>query len=139
MTFQISNVTLPAQLFSVRGAFLDILAKHLDSSYVHFNKRCIDIATVEGSTSTSIVTFDDGATVEADVVLLANGIKCPLRKAVTGRDIDVVWGANVCYRGLVTREETEKKGIDTNHWSVPSIVLGNNKVRVWFSRSEFSG
>ncbi|KIP06188.1 hypothetical protein PHLGIDRAFT_91141, partial [Phlebiopsis gigantea 11061_1 CR5-6] len=110
-----------------RVTFLDILVKHLDPQYTHFNKRCVDVTVAEKFPSSSTAIFDDGSTIEADVVLLANGIKCPLRHIITGSKSNAAFGNNVCYRGLVAREETKKRGIETTYWDEPTIAIGNNR------------
>lgn len=86
------------------------------------------ITPAEHSPAPSVVTFDDGATVKADIVVVANGVKSSLRKVVTGSDSSAAFSTNICYRGLVTQAEADRRGVDTSYWNAPSNALGKNKV-----------
>lgn len=79
-----------------------------------------------------MVHFADGTTVEADVVLLANGIRGAGREAVTGRDPkeDIVFSNVVCYRGLVPLEEVKAAGVKTELSKRPTCFTGVDKVRL---------
>lgn len=112
-----------------RTSVLNAIVKHLDPSSIQLNKKCVSILEPNGSTRTTI-QFDDGTSAEADVVLLANGIKCAQRKLVTGIEAkeSISFGNTVCYRGLVTREGAAAKGVDTSFWDYPKTCLGHGKV-----------
>ncbi|GJE87995.1 FAD-dependent oxidoreductase [Phanerochaete sordida] len=112
-----------------RAALLQALVKHTDPAYIHFNKRAIDVTTAEGKSERSIITFDDGTTAEADVVLIANGVKSSLRRVVTGLPTEdtLSFSNTVCYRGLVTKEQAAARGVDTSLWTSPSNCCGNGK------------
>lgn len=122
-----------------RSQFRDALAAHIDPEYTHFNKRCISI-TSDPSTKVQTIHFTDGTTAEADVVLVANGIKSSIRDALvangTGLGLDVSRNAfkcasfsnSICYRGLVYRENAEALGVDTSMWQRPMLLIGQDKV-----------
>ncbi|EKM56057.1 uncharacterized protein PHACADRAFT_257104 [Phanerochaete carnosa HHB-10118-sp] len=112
-----------------RGAFLETLAKHIDPAYIHFNKRAIAVTTTEGKTDQSVITFEDGTTAKADVVLIADGVKSSLRSVVTSQDVreTLSFSNTVCYRGLVTQEQAAARGVDTSYWDRPSVCLGAGK------------
>lgn len=127
-----------------RAQFRDALAAHIDPEYTHFNKRCISVTSDPG-TKVQTIHFTDGTTAEADVVLVANGIKSSIRDALiadgTGPDLDVSGNAfkcasfsnSICYRGLVYRENAEALGIDTSMWQRPMLLIGQDKVSRYFS------
>lgn len=116
-----------------RSVFLDSLVGHIDPQYTHFNKRCTSVTQPSAdSRSRPTVHFADGTTVEADVVLLANGIRGAGREAVTGRDPkeDIVFSNVVCYRGLVPLEEVKRAGVKTELSKRPTCFTGVDKVRL---------
>lgn len=127
--FRLTIKAVTDHLLYRRTAYLDALVKRLDPAQVHVNKRCTDI-TPDAASGRSRIAFADGTSAEADVVLLANGMKCPQRKLVTGLESkeSVAFGNTVCYRGLVTREGAAAMGVDTSFWNYPMVCLGHNKV-----------
>ncbi|GJE88012.1 FAD-dependent oxidoreductase [Phanerochaete sordida] len=110
-----------------RTAFLDALTAHVDPACVHLGKRCVYVAAGPGARHT--LRFADGSSAQADVVLLANGMKCAQRGLVTGAPpgAAVSFGDTLCYRGLVTREGAAARGVDTSFWSYPMVCLGHGK------------
>ena len=108
------------------------LVKHIDPAYIHFNKRAVAITTAEGKLGNkSMITFDDETTAEADVVVIANGVKSSLRSVVTGLDTKetLSFSNTVCYRGLITREQVAARGIDASFCDVPTNYVGTGKAR----------
>ena len=89
--------------------------------------------------------FKDGTTAEADVVLVANGVKSTIRGMVmadagvdksaadpkaTEAVVEGVSYANAAsYRGLVVREHAKALGVDTSIWRSPMLLVAKNKVR----------
>ena len=119
--------------------FLDAIIGFIDPNYAHFNKRCISVTQPPPDSdpnARSTVHFSDGTSVEADVVLLANGVKGGGREAVTGRDPkeDIVFSNVICYRGLVTVEEARKAGVKTDLSMRPACFMGVGKVREVYCR-----
>lgn len=109
---------------------VEFLLKRLDPNYTHNGKRCMAIETVPSNPSRSVVRFMDGTSAEADVVLVANGVKSQLREVVSGipSNKSVSFSNAACYRGLVVRETASAKGVDTSLWNVPSRLTGVGKV-----------
>ena len=101
---------------------------NIDPRYTHFNKRCIDISTMPDS-SRSVIQFSDGTSAEADVVLIASGIKSRMRSAVTGKpsDANVAYGNNICYRGLVPADQAKAGGV-TEEFKRGHCYVGEDKV-----------
>lgn len=130
-----------------RATFLDALVKFVDPAYTHFNKRCISISSSDANPDTQIIHFTDGTTAEADVVLVANGIKSSVRELLiseatidrktsgskgTIKDAEtkgVAYSNTACYRGLVRKDQAEALGVDTSMWQYPMNLIGKNKVR----------
>lgn len=134
-------------LNQTRATFLQALVGHIDPEYTHFKKRCASITqTAEKAT----VRFTDGTTVDADVVLVANGINSSVRGTVmkdakveadianpdeTQAAVDGLSYSNTsCYRGLVMQQHSQKLGVDTSMWQSPLNLIGKGKVRCSQSR-----
>ncbi|THH33455.1 hypothetical protein EUX98_g789 [Antrodiella citrinella] len=96
-----------------RFSLIDALLKHFDISRAHFNKRCINVSPSAANPSVQILTFTDGTTREANVVIGADGIKSTIRSIITGRsvDADVAWSNTAAYRGLVQLREAKAAGV----------------------------
>jgi salicylate hydroxylase len=80
-----------------RADLVDMLAQALPDGVVHTGKRGI---ACEQTGDTARVTFADGTTVEADVVIAADGIHSELRHHVAPPAKPVFHGS-VAYRGLL--------------------------------------
>ncbi|KAI0782424.1 hypothetical protein BC629DRAFT_554712 [Irpex lacteus] len=118
-----------------RSVFLDALVHHVDHQYTHFHKHCTSVSQPPpGSNSRPAAHFSDGTSVEADVILLADGIHGVGREAVTGRDPkeDVVFSNYVCYRGLVPSEDLHKAGVKTDLTKRPVCFTGVDKHLIVF-------
>jgi salicylate hydroxylase len=80
-----------------RADFVDFLAKALPRELVHTGHRCTDF---EQEGDVARVSFANGATVEADIVIAADGIHSELRPFVFPPSRPVFSGS-VAYRGVV--------------------------------------
>src|SRR6185312_13197463 len=83
-----------------RADFVDFLAKSLPSGVVHTGHRCIGFEQVG---DIARVTFANGATAEADIVVGADGIHSELRPYIFPPSQPVFHGS-VAYRGTVPHE-----------------------------------
>jgi len=83
-----------------RADLVDILADALPKGIVHTGHRCTGF---EQDPSMARVSFANGATVEADMVIAADGIHSELRRYVFPPSTPVPAGS-VAYRGLVPHE-----------------------------------
>lgn len=83
-----------------RADFVNLLAASLPAGVVHTGHRCIGFEQVG---KTARVKFASGATVEADVVVAADGIHSELRPHVYPPSRPVFHGS-VAYRGTVPHE-----------------------------------
>jgi salicylate hydroxylase len=64
---------------------------------VHLGKRCV---TIDEMPDTVDVSFADGSSVNADVVIGADGVRSSVRRHVAGPD-EAVFAGMSCFRGLV--------------------------------------
>jgi len=83
-----------------RADLVQMLADKLPSGIVHTGHRCTGF---EQADEIAKVSFDNGAVVEADVVIAADGIHSELRPFVYPPS-NPVFSGSVAYRGLVPRE-----------------------------------
>tara|TARA_R110000868_G_scaffold11116_9_gene54503 strand:- start:7454 stop:8683 length:1230 start_codon:yes stop_codon:yes gene_type:complete len=83
-----------------RADLLDTLLAPLPEDMIHLDAAC---AAVESGKDGAVVTFEDGRTVEADVVIGADGIHSAVRDSLFGR-IEPRFTGCICWRGLVPRE-----------------------------------
>ena len=115
---------------------LDALVKFVDSDYTHFNKRCLAI-TSDTETKVQTMHFKDGTTAQADVVLVANGVKSTLRGMMMSEPepetpMDAIRGVAFSglmnFRGLVRQENALAMGVDTSAWGGLTSCLARDKV-----------
>jgi salicylate hydroxylase len=83
-----------------RADLLDTLAKALKTTQFRFNARCVG---VESNEQSAAVHLADGSTIEADIVVGADGIHSVVRTALFGADAPHFTGC-VCWRGMVPAE-----------------------------------
>ena len=83
-----------------RADFIDLLAAPLPDGTVHCGYRSTGFAQTD---DTATVTFDNGAAIEADVVIAADGIHSSLRPNVFPPSTPVFHGT-ISYRGLVASD-----------------------------------
>ena len=84
-----------------RADLLDILVRALPDGLVHLGKACTGAETrADGA----VARFADGSSVEADVVIGADGIHSAVRESLFGAIAPTFTGC-VCWRGLVPSEQ----------------------------------
>ena len=83
-----------------RADLVDMLAHALPAGTVHTGHRCTDF---EQDGRVGRVSFANGSSAEADLVIAADGIHSELRPAVHPSS-EPVFSGSVAYRGLVPRE-----------------------------------
>jgi salicylate hydroxylase len=79
-----------------RADLLGILASALKTTEVRFGARCIGVETRQ---SAAVARFADGATIEADIVIGADGIHSVVRNDLFGADAPRFTGC-ICWRGM---------------------------------------
>jgi salicylate hydroxylase len=95
-----------ASLFGSAGAtahradLLDVLSNSVPSELVTLGTRCIG---VEPDGSVAVARFEDGAEVEADLIVGADGIHSAVRASLFGPDAPRFTG-KICYRSVVPVE-----------------------------------
>jgi len=83
-----------------RADLLEVLATALKTTQFRFNARCVGVDSTEHSAA---VHLADGSTIEADIVVGADGIHSVVRTALFGADAPHFTGC-VCWRGMVPAE-----------------------------------
>jgi 2-polyprenyl-6-methoxyphenol hydroxylase-like FAD-dependent oxidoreductase len=79
-----------------RGRLQQTLLSEIDPKKIHLNKK---LATLQQSKPKIILSFEDNSTVEADVVIGADGIKSAVRKNIFG-EIPFRYSGQTCWRGM---------------------------------------
>jgi len=95
-----------------RADFVEFLAANLPPGCVHTGHRAVGFAQSDNVTR---VDFDNGAIVDADVVVAADGIHSALRPHVFPPSRPVFHGT-ISYRGLIPRERLP--GWPTDRWQM---------------------
>jgi salicylate hydroxylase len=80
-----------------RPDLVDMLRRAVPDDRVHTGHRAVSVEQTAGK---ACVTFDNGATAEADVVIAADGIHSALQRFVTGQ-AKPVFSGSVAYRGVI--------------------------------------
>ncbi|KAF2104630.1 FAD/NAD(P)-binding domain-containing protein [Rhizodiscina lignyota] len=98
-----------------RAQLLDEMVKLIPMENVSFQKTFVDFEIVtpeeRGEGGAVKLSFADGTTATADVVIGCDGIKSAVRKAVmrgTGREVEPVYTGDFAYRCLVPTEEAKR-------------------------------
>jgi len=86
-----------AQLALHRADLVAVLAAALPAEVVHTGCRCVQFTQSDRS---AVVSFDNGVSVRADVVVAADGIHSGLQRYVV-ESSDPVFSGVVAYRGLI--------------------------------------
>lgn len=93
-----------------RPDLLAVLAGALPRGIVHLHRRCVAVSQ-DGNGAT--VSFADGTTVQADVVVGADGIHSTVRESLFGAEFPRFSGS-IAYRGLVPAERLEYLKLERN-------------------------
>jgi salicylate hydroxylase len=86
---------LPATVH--RADLLDVLAAALPPEMVSLGKRCVSVSS---GSSSAVAEFADGSSVEADIIVGADGIHSAVRTALFGPDAPRFTG-KICYRSVI--------------------------------------
>jgi 2-polyprenyl-6-methoxyphenol hydroxylase-like FAD-dependent oxidoreductase len=96
-----------------RGRLQQALLSEIDGSKVYLNKR---LERVEQGDSKVKVFFQDGTSVEGDIVIGADGIKSAVRKNIFG-DLPLRYSGQTCWRGMAKFNlPTDRKGNSYEMW-----------------------
>ncbi|KAF6754328.1 salicylate hydroxylase [Ephemerocybe angulata] len=109
-----------------RPVFLDALVPKIDAKYTHFDKRAIQVSRTPSGRH--VVTFHDNTSVEADLVIGADGIKSITREFVAGPHPHnhLAYVNTDTYRGMVSISALKKDGVKTD-LTKPLIWAGMKK------------
>ncbi|KZO91566.1 salicylate hydroxylase [Calocera viscosa TUFC12733] len=108
-----------------RADALDLLVSRLPKEKVFLGKH---LETYERNSGGAVtLTFTDGSTAEADVLVGADGIKSRIRRVMYGEDaknVDPRWSGCIAYRGLLPMEMVVSyQGEHSAHR--PNLWMGN--------------
>jgi salicylate hydroxylase len=100
-----------------RADLLDVLAAALKSTQIRFGARCI---AVESNDSSAVARFADGSSIEADIVVGADGIHSVVRSSLFGADTPHFTGC-ICWRGMapVDAVPSDINTVDGTMWMGP--------------------
>ncbi|MFI1289792.1 FAD-dependent oxidoreductase [Streptomyces sp. NPDC020792] len=93
-----------------RGDFIDALLGVLPEGMVHLGHK---LQTVEDKGDSSVLTFADGRTVEADLVVGADGIKSVVRRQLFS-DKNPVFSGEHAYRAVIPVDDAHGMVVDDN-------------------------
>lgn len=91
-----------------RADLLDCLASGLDRSRIHLGHR---LTALEEKADRSVLTFANGARVEAEFVIGADGVRSVVRHALYGADNPTYTGQMV-WRALLKAEDVPKEALE---------------------------
>ncbi|MFE9309228.1 FAD-dependent oxidoreductase [Streptomyces sp. NPDC088353] len=93
-----------------RGDFIDALLGVLPEGMVHLGHK---LQTVEDKGDSAVLTFADGRTVEADLVVGADGIKSVVRRQLFS-DENPVFSGEHAYRAVIPVDDAHGMVVDDN-------------------------
>jgi salicylate hydroxylase len=93
-----------------RADLLNVLADSIDAASIHLGHRLTGIDEGGGAIKLS---FDNGAAVEADIVIAADGIRSPVRQALYGDDNPTYTGQMV-WRALLKGADVPPEVLEPN-------------------------
>lgn len=93
-----------------RGDFIDALLGVLPEGMVHLGRR---LASVQGKGDGSVLTFADGETAEADLVVGADGIRSVVRRLLLS-DKGPVFSGEHAYRAVISVDDAHGMVTDDN-------------------------
>ncbi|MCI9869489.1 FAD-dependent monooxygenase [Arthrobacter humicola] len=93
-----------------RGDFIDALLSVLPQGMVHLGHK---LETIEDKGSRSVLTFTNGKTVEADLVVGADGIKSVVREQLFSGKAPVFSGEHA-YRAVISADDAHGMVVDDN-------------------------
>ena len=85
-----------------RADLLDTLISHIPDDQLHLNHRLTEIIDHDHY---SELKFANGKTVEADIVVAADGIRSPIREKVFGHQHDPIYSGYHAHRVLISFED----------------------------------
>ncbi|CAM3508447.1 MAG: FAD-dependent monooxygenase [Halomonas sp.] len=91
-----------------RGDLHELMVSTLDQDNLHFDKRLVD---VDDSGDKVVMTFADGSTEEADLVIGADGVNSRLREKLLGTEAPIYSGW-VAHRAIISAEKLKAYDLD---------------------------
>ena len=91
-----------------RGDLHELMVSTLDQDNLYFDKRLVD---VDDSGNKVVMTFADGSTEEADLVIGADGVNSRLREKLLGPEAPIYSGW-VAHRAIISAEKLKAYDLD---------------------------
>jgi salicylate hydroxylase len=85
-----------------RADLLDTLVAHIPADQLHLNHR---VTEVIDHGDYAEVKFENGKTIEADIVVAADGIHSPIRRQVLGNQQTPIYSGYLAHRALIPYED----------------------------------
>ncbi|KAH8916857.1 FAD/NAD(P)-binding domain-containing protein [Atractiella rhizophila] len=125
-----------------RAEFLDLLVSRLHPSVAVFSKRLVSLHSPSQGQAATRLSFLDGTSAEADLVIGADGIKSVVRKWMYqgvegGRYVDPQFTGTSAYRGMVPMEKAVKH-LGEQCRKVPQIYSAPSKHVLTFPIQQFN-
>ncbi|KAL4959105.1 salicylate hydroxylase [Aspergillus stella-maris] len=118
-----------------RNAVLQIMTSFIPIETVQFNKR---LTWIKQHPDKVALSFADGSTAEASLLVGADGIKSVIREHVLSpgypTQVDPIYSGSYCYRGVIPTSEAEEIFGDLT--GVAKMYLGDNRCCVTYLISE---
>lgn len=93
-----------------RGDLHGVMCNAFPAEHIHLGKRCAAVEIRDGGVG---ITFADGSSAEADVLIGADGIHSAVRKQVFG-GVGARYAGTMCWRSLIPAENLPADIHDTN-------------------------
>jgi len=100
----------------------------LDPNICHLNKCYTGVSRDQGS-GTYRISFKDGGSATADLVIGADGIRSLVRTDVLGHTQRAAFMHTRAYRGLIPLQKLRDGGLKTDLGRGPCCFVGRNHVR----------